>query len=56
MYIIKQALKHWEAENYHLKEPKDVIKFGLKLVKKYFDITDPLDDKTKKLFQRLDTW
>ena len=53
MYIMKKALSNWEAEAYHLKNAKDVIKFGLKLVKKYFDITDPLD---KSMFERLDKY
>jgi len=45
VYIIKEALKSFEAEEYKLKKPNDVLKFGLKLVKRYFKIEDPITTK-----------
>ena len=48
IYIIKKTLRHIEAEQYKLKDKYDVLKFGLRLVRKYFNIKDPLSAKELK--------
>ena len=53
VYIIKEALKSIEKEEYKLKKPNDVIKFGLKLVKRYFSIQEP---NTPKELRALWEW
>jgi len=52
-HIVGETLKHIEAEEYNLKTPRDVILFGLKLVKRYFSIQEP---NTPKELRALWEW
>lgn len=48
-YLVKELSMNKEAiKIYKLVTERDIIKFGLKLVRKYFDIKDPLHEKDKK--------
>lgn len=50
--IVKEALEHDEAEEYELLKTPDVLLFGLKLVKKYFQLKDPvLEAEIRRLLE-----
>lgn len=56
-YLITELFMNKEAkEIYKIITERDIIKFGLRLVRKYFDIKDPLYIKDMKKIKDIEKW